>query len=401
MLQRHGRALGLVFATVAATALVGCAQPESSEDEDDSAAFDAVPDVPHTQACSGGRLRCFAQIQAGGASARVSGATPNGYGPAELSAAYHVDPTRATTATIAIVDAYNYAAAESDLARYRAQFGLPPCTTANGCFKRVNQNGQASPLPSNAPAGDDWTVEAALDLDMASAACPKCKLVLVEANDDQGDGLYLANDGAASLSPAVISNSWGGAEQGDEASLETHFNHPGVGIFASTGDAGYDDGGAGPSYPSTSAHVTAVGGTTLVQTANTRGWSEKGWSQGGSNCSLSIARPSFQPAVTGCAKRMGADISAVGDPNTGLAVFNAGSGGWIVVGGTSASSPFVAGVMALYGHGAAGPAFAYAHTADFYDVKAGKNGSCGTVLCKAAVGWDGPTGVGTPNAHKL
>ena len=158
-----------------------------------------------------------------------------------------------------------------DLAKYRSQYGLPPCTKANGCLKIVNQNGQASPLPGNAPPGDDWTVEAALDLDMASAACPNCKLLLVEANDDQSDGLFIAQNAAAQLGATVISNSWGGPEDRVRSSYETYFNHSGVGIFVAAGDAGYNDGGQGPDYPSTSAYVTGVGGTSLVKASNTRG----------------------------------------------------------------------------------------------------------------------------------
>ena len=396
--MRQGSLLGFVLAT----ALIGCAQPPDGTDVgDDDAAFDAVPNIPTSAVCSGA-IHCFAHVQmAGNAPLVSSDAAPQGYGPADLQSAYHVNIAKGTVATIAIVDAYGYANAESDLAKYRTQFGLPACTTANGCFKKVNQSGAASPLPKAPPAGDDWTVEAALDLDMASAACPTCKIVLVEADDDEGNGLYLANDGAAKLSPTVVSNSWGGVEDGTEASLETHFNHAGIGYFASSGDDGFDEGGEGPSYPATSAHVTAVGGTTLVVTANTRGWSEKAWSDGGSNCSTSIARPSFQPAISACSKRHGSDVAAVGDPNTGVAVFNKSNGGWIFVGGTCASSPFVAGMMARYGLGAQGPGYAYAHTTQFFDVKSGKNGTCGNVMCKAAVGWDGPTGNGTPNGHSL
>src|SRR5262249_7228007 len=139
-------------------------------------------------------------------------ATPSGLGPADLQAAYKLDVSK-TGGTIAIVDAFNYPNAESDLATYRAQYGLPPCTKANGCLQIVNQNGATSPLPGNAPAGDDWTVEAALDLDMASAACPNCKIVLVLAQDDQGFGLFIAQAAASNMAN-VISNSWGGPSDG-------------------------------------------------------------------------------------------------------------------------------------------------------------------------------------------
>src|SRR5262249_28317258 len=140
-------------------------------------------------------------------------------------------------------------------------------------------------------------------------------------------------------------DSWGGVEDGHEASHEPYFNHANVGIFVASGDTGYNDGGQGPDYPGTSADVTAVGGTSLVKSSNARGWVEGAWSDGGSSCSTSIARPSYQTS-TACANRMEADVSAVGDPNTGVAVYNANNLGWIVVGGTSASAPFVAAAFA-------------------------------------------------------
>jgi subtilase family serine protease len=381
-----------------AFALIGCgvSSPSTSEDIEDD-----VPDVPTTAVCTNA-IHCFAHVVIDDEARIVADAAkPSGYGPSDLVSAYHLKSVTTSPGTIAIVDAYNYAAAESDLAKYRAEYGLPACTTANGCFKRVNQNGAASPLPGNAPAGDDWTVEAALDLDMASAACPTCKLILVEADDDQGDGLYVAQNGAASLHPTVISNSWGAPESGSVSSLETYFNHSGIGIFVASGDNGYDEGGAGPSYPSTSAHVTAVGGTTLKKsTTASRGWSETAWSEAGSSCSKSIAKPSYQTS-SACSKRAASDVAAVANPSTGVAVYNAANGGWIVVGGTSAASPLVAGIYTLYGLGGDAPGWAYSHTSDFYDVKSGKNGSCSSALCKAGTGWDGPTGVGTPNGSKL
>jgi hypothetical protein len=381
--------------------LAACAQGHRIDDGNDRSTNDlgSIPQHPSSSVCSGGRLSCFARIQVDDTHRIKSFASPSGLGPSDLASAYKLNTSLSPTATIAIVDAYNYANAESDLAKYRAQYGLPACSVASGCLKIVNQNGQTTPLPSNAPANDDWTVEAALDLDMASAACPHCKLVLVEAQDDQGDGLFVANNAAASLG-TVVSNSWGGPEDSSVSSNETYFKHPGIGIFVATGDNGYDDGGQGPDYPSTSAYVTAVGGTSLVKSSNTRGWTEGAWSSGGSSCSQNIAKPSYQTS-TACAKRMTADVSAVGDPNTGLAVYNANSGGWTIVGGTSAASPFVAGVYALYGLGGNAPGWAYSNASKFFDVTTGSNGSCGTVVCNAGPGWDGPTGIGTPNGTAL
>ena len=398
-LAMRGSLLGFCLVTT----IVGCAQLDTTgEETNDDSDFQNVPNVPTAEVCTG-TLKCFAQIQVDGNGPLVSSdASPAGLTPAKLQAAYGLDVSKDTVATIAVIDAYGYSAAASDLAKYRSQFGLPPCTVANGCFQKVNQSGKTSPLPAKPPANDDWTVETALDLDMASAACPTCKLLLVEADDDSGDGLYVANDTAASLGATVVSNSWGGVEGGTEKTLESHFTHTGVGYFASSGDAGFDEGEQGPSYPATSAHVTAVGGTTLVTSSSSRGWSEKAWADGGSNCSKTIYAaelPAVDQRVQQAVRlrRLGGRRSRT----PASAVYNKANGGFIVVGGTSASSPFVAGVMALYGLGTQGPGYAYSHKTDFFDVKSGTNGTCGNVLCKAQAGWDGPSGIGTPDGHDL
>jgi uncharacterized protein (TIGR03382 family) len=331
--------------------------------------------------------------------ARITAHAASGYGAADLASAYNLDTSVDPSATIAIIDAYGYSSLESDLASYRSQYGLPSCTSSNGCLKIVNQSGQTSPLPSNPPSNDDWTVETALDVDMASAGCPKCKILVVQADDDQGDGLMVANNTAASMHATVISNSWGGPESSFTLpSQDSYFDHAGIAVFVSAGDAGYDDGGQGPDFPATSDHVISVGGTNLQQGGGSRGWSETAWSSGGSACSTNFAKPSWQTS-TACSKRMSSDVSAVGDPSSGVAVYNAGS--WQVVGGTSAASPLVAGIFALTKNGNKTSQFAYQHTAAFYDVTSGTNGSCGSVVCNAGVGWDGPTGVGTPNGAML
>jgi hypothetical protein len=219
---------------------------------------------------------------------------------------------------------------------------------------------------------------------------------VVQADDDQGDGLNIANTTAATLGATVVSNSWGGPEDSSVASEEMYFNHPGIAVFVAAGDNG--NTGTSPDYPSTSAYTIGVGGTTLTKsTSSTRGWTESAWSDGGSSCSKSVAKPSWQTS-SACAKRATSDVSAVGDPNTGVAVYN---GGWQAVGGTSAASPLVAAIYALTKNGGATAQFAYLHTDAFYDVTTGKNGTCTTAMCKAAAGWDGPTGIGTPNGTML
>jgi hypothetical protein len=360
-----------------------------------------ITQEPNKAVCSGGKYVCKSFVRTDSTNRIKPFAAPSGFGPPDLTSAYKL--AGSGTGVIAIVDAFGYANAESDLATYRSQFGLPPCTTANGCFKKVNQSGAASPLPGPPPAGDDWTVESALDLDMASAACPNCKIVLVEADDDQGNGLDVAQNGAASIGASVISNSWGGPEPTDAATQDLQFfTHPGIAIFVSSGDNG--NTGAQSDYPSTGAHVIAVGGTSLVKSSNARGWTEGAWSGAGSSCSINFAKPSWQSIISSsvCAKRAASDVSAVADPNTGVAVFNQGSGGWIVVGGTSASSPFTAGVFVRTGHaGLSDASYVYANASQFFDVTTGSDGSCNTSLCKAGAGWDGPTGIGSPNATAM
>jgi Subtilase family/Bacterial Ig domain len=235
---------------------------------------------------------------------------------------------------------------------------------------------------------------------MVSAACPKCKIVVVQATTSGNTDLYTAQLAAAALHPTVISDSWGGPEQGDVNSLEPTFTHPGIAQFVAAGDNGWNDGGMGPLYPSTSANVISVGGTSLVQSATTRGWTETAWTNAGSSCSNSIAKPSFQTAVTGCANRATTEVSAVADPETGLDVYNAANGGFVVMGGTSAAAPLVASIAAATGHGnlTAAQIVASANTTALFDVTAGANGTCSGALCNSTAGWDGPTGYGTPNA---
>ena len=318
---------------------------------------------------------------------------PAGYWPADLQSAYNLSPTTGapgTGQTIAIVDAYDDPNAQSDLAVYRSQFGLGACTTANGCFKKVNQNGVQGSYPRG-EAG--WGQEISLDVDMASAICPNCKILLVEAQTNSFSNLMSAVDTAAKLGANTISNSYGGSEFSSEASYESHYHHPGVTV--SSGDNGY-----GVEFPASSQYVTAVGGTSLNRDSSARGWSEKAWGGTGSGCSAYVSKPSWQ-TDGGCSRRTVADVSAVADPNTGVAVYDTfRKSGWLVFGGTSVASPIVAGIYALAGNTATTTAgsYPYSHTSSLFDVTSGSNGSCGgSYLCTGLVGYDGPTGLGTPN----
>jgi subtilase family serine protease len=320
---------------------------------------------------------------------------PSGYGPTDLQSAYSLPTTGGSGQTVALVDAYDDPNAESDLSVYRTYYGLPSCTTANGCFKKVNQAGVQGSYPR---ANSGWAEEISLDLDMVSAICPNCHILLVEAKSASYADLGAAEDTAATLGATEISNSYGGSESSTETSYDAFYNHPGIAITASSGDNGY-----GAQYPAASPYVTAVGGTSLNRDPGTaRGWSETAWSGSGSGCSAYESRPSWQtnkidPA---CSNRTIADVSAVADPYTGVAVYDSfHAGGWLEFGGTSVSSPIIASVYALAGN--AGKvtygSYPYSHTGSLYDVTSGSNGSCGTYLCTAGTGYDGPTGLGTPD----
>ena len=343
-----------------------------------------------------GRVGCFAIRVDHYTGGRVRHASaPVGYTPSDLRAAYAMPASVAGTSTVAIVDAYDDPSAESDLRVYRAQFGLPECTSANGCFRKVGQSGTAT-LPG--PDGG-WAQEISLDLDMASAICPGCHLLLVEATSSSQANLGKAVTTAARLGAAAISNSYGGPDASDN-SYGRYYHHPGVAVTASTGDNGY-----GVSYPATSKWVSAVGGTTLSRsTRSKRGWVEKAWSGSGSGCSTMNSATWQKPSTTQCSGRAVADIAAVADPATGVAVYDSyvfeNTSGWLTFGGTSASSPIVAAAFALAGNTADVKDGSYVwshHAGGVNDVVSGSTGSCDTASwCTARRGWDGPTGWGTP-----
>ena len=320
------------------------------------------------------------------------GARITGYGPPDLRSAYNITTDGSSSTVVAIVDAFGYDTAEADLQVYRANFSLPVCTTENGCFKKLNQRGKQKKYPAQ---NLGWAQESALDVDMASAMCPNCQIWLVEADSNSTKNLSTAVDLAASLGAHVISNSYAGGEGKGSLNYEPHYNHPGIAVTVSSDDAGYGD-----AFPATSPHVITVGGTHLTHDDSTRGWAETAWRGAGSGCSRLYPKPEWQ-TDTGCKHRMEADVSAVADPATGVAVYGPVSGGgsaWFRVGGTSVSAPLIGGI---YGNKAGSVNYAsnlYAHTDALFDVTSGSNGTCKkSYFCNGAVGYDGPTGLGTPN----
>ena len=318
---------------------------------------------------------------------------PVGYNPSDLQSAYNLTSASASAGagqTVAIVDAFDDPKAESDLAVYRSRFSLSPCTTANGCFRKVNQSGGKKSPRANV----GWAQEISLDLDMVSAICPNCHILLVEANNSSSKNLGLAVNEAVALNANEVSNSYGGSEYSGERSIAAYYNHPGHVITASSGDSGYST-----AIPAAFNTVTSVGGTTLQPASNARGWSETVWDGTGSGCSDFISKPSWQ-TDTGCPNRTMNDVSADADPDTGVSVYDSyRQPGWLVFGGTSVSSPIIASIYALSGNASSiDGSYPYSHSSNLNDVTSGSNGSCGSsYLCTAEVGYDGPTGLGTPH----
>ncbi len=349
---------------------------------------------PAARSVSCDALRVTGGTVAAHAAVRAPLTAPAGYGPGDLQSAYGLPAGGGSGATVALIDAYDDPNAASDLAVYRSTFGLPACTVANGCFKKVSQTGSTTALPS-ADAG--WAEEESLDVDMVSAIAPEAHILLVEANSASMANLGTAENEAVSLGAKFLSNSWGGPESAQDTTYDQeYFNHPGVVITASAGDDGY-----GVEYPASSPYVIAAGGTSLSRSSTKRGWTETAWSGSGSGCSAYEPKPSWQ-TDTGCSRRTLNDVAAVADPSTGVAVYDTygGDPGWEVFGGTSAAAPILAAIFADAGNPSAGsdPAsFPYAHPSGLNDITTGTDGSCGSYLCTAGPGYDGPTGLGTPN----
>jgi hypothetical protein len=337
-----------------------------------------------------------------------------GYGPSDIQSAYNIPVDQGAGATVAIIDSFDDPDAESDLATYRTNYGLTAC--GSGCFRKVGQTG--GKLPSADISG--WATEIMLDLDMVSAACPLCHILLVEADDDSVGNLAIAaNWAAAQPGVRAVSNSYGGPESaGDSTTGATYFAHPNVAMVAAAGDGGY-----GVEFPAASPYTIAVGGTSLQACGGNTGkgcinsqrlWNETVWNdlstgQGatGSGCSAYEPKPAWQH--DSCASRTVADVSAVADPNPGVAIYdtwgsvesNSTDNPWNVLGGTSAAAPIIAAMIAEanVSHPSASYAYVAANSTGMNNITSGTNSptSCTpTYLCTAGVGYNGPTGQGTP-----
>ena len=391
-----------------------------------AAAAPASPSSPVNEHVCGvpavGHARCLAIRHYG----RVDGADRGGgghkpgpslppvsYGAAELQDAYGLTAAAATDGegkTVAIVDAYDDPNAYGDLAQYRSAEGLPAIarcdfTGSSGpCFAKVNQSGAEGPYPSGSTG---WAEEISLDLDMVSATCPKCNILLVEASSSSIFDLGEAVETAAAFGPVAIGNSYGAEEFSlEELFAVLFYDHPGIAVTAAAGDGGY-----GVYYPAAAESAIAVGGTSLRESSGV--WGETVWSGTGSGCSAYIPKPVWQNDP-GCPRRTVADVAADADPNTGVRVYDTyNEPGWLVFGGTSVSAQIIAGVYGLAGHGASDARALYGNGSipfgspneNLTDVTSGSNGSCThghhgsssfAYLCNGAIGYDGPTGMGTP-----
>jgi subtilase family serine protease len=339
-----------------------------------------------------------AAISAGADAAAVS---PSGWGAKSIESAYDLPVSRNPQQTVAVVDAYSTPDLASDLAVYRKEYRLPSCGMASGCLRIVNQEGSAIPLPaSGVPYG--WDIETALDVAMVSAACPQCKIMVVEASSASIGDLAAAEDTAARLGAQVISNSFGSRGSGQTQAYAADYSHPGHTIVVASGD----DGFTAASSPANLATVTAVGGTQLARASNKRGWTERVWDDGGasgSGCSAYVAKPAWQHDAH-CPTRTIADVAALA---WNVPAYDETAGGWLTIGGTSAAAPLIAGVFGLAGNAATtGPGYPYRHAGSLFDITVGNNdlindaggATCGyDYICVAKKGYDAPTGLGTPD----
>jgi subtilase family serine protease len=370
--------------------------------------IEACPEVPF------GKMRCMAMRLRDVAQAplvrTIDGIVVRGYGPPQLQKAYEL--TKDVTnpgGTVVIIDAFGYPTLEGDLGVYRKEFGLPRCDKVSGCLHILNQDGKPKPLPSP-PTGSDlaWLGEQAIDVDMVSANCPNCHIVMIEANSNYTNSLFHAENTAARLHPSAISNSWGAAEYAGEQSDATRFfDHPGIAITASAGDDGY-----GVIFPSAANTVTAVGGTSLMGGEKTkRTYMETVWNGTGSGCSAYVPVPTWQEPIEtklgGCSNRIVGDVAYDANPIFGVAVYESYANdeeppGWQLWGGTSVGAPAIAAIYALSGNTAGVPAsIAYSETKHLHNVTVGSNGTCSPAyLCHGEVGYNAPTGNGTPDGIK-
>jgi subtilase family serine protease len=363
----------------------------------------------------GSHAGCFATLRTDSLITSAFPDSVNGLTPSDLSSLYNypgpaAQGTAGSAQTVAVVVVGDYALAESDLGVYRSHFGLPACTTANGCFSKINNTAatgasavgnatsiSAHPTTTNAIG---WAAETDADTEMISAVCPHCKIMISEAPTNAIADLSQAVAKASNTGATVVNASFGVPESAaDTAYSSSYANIKKSKVVAAAGDWGY-----GVYYPASDPNVIAVGGTSLAFYG--LGVSETAWSSTGSGCSAYFSTPSWQRIpLFGCNRRNVADIAAVADPATGVAAYDSSllgaTGGWAIFGGTSVAAPIISGMYALSGDTArnTGAQTLYGAAAQtLLPVTLGSNGVCFPLyLCTALWGYNGPTGLGVPN----
>jgi subtilase family serine protease len=320
---------------------------------------------------------------------------PAGLTPLEIKHIYNLPLTGGASGTIALIEAYDSSSVENDLAVFDNTYGLPACTTKNGCFAK-------HAMAAGIKANTGWALETALDVEWAHAIAPQAKILLIEAKTQSGANLLSAIDYAASRNDVVsVSMSWGGPEFSEETSLDQHFtSKSGAVFFASSGDQG-----TGANWPAASPNVVGVGGTSLELFKNGSLISESAWSGSGGGVSAYEPEPSYQRAYNipkAGGKRAIPDVAYNADPKSGYSVYKSSSSsknGWYTVGGTSAGAPQWAAIYALgrtaslanlYSDKASSSTLQY-----FRDVTSGANGTC-AYYCDARKRYDYVTGLGAP-----
>lgn len=404
ILPTRASTIQILSVTFVAGFASACAMSEEDPQPTTTMTENEVRTAAHIGVCANeaDEVHCHARVlvDAQGVPRANAAPPPASFSAAQLRSFYSISGSGSIATTVAIVDANGYPRALTDLQQYRSMNGLPtisPCGPGvqPPCFAVVNQNC----MPGDPPPFDlGWAQETALDLDMVSAMCPNCNILLVQGASATFANLATAENTAATClatgaHPVAISNSYGAVETGT-TSFAAAYNHPGIAITVSSGDSGF---AGGTQFPASASTVIAVGGTSIFPGATPR---EKVWVGAGSGCSTLYPKPSWQHD-TGCPGRMVADVSAVADPNTGVVVVaptSATANGLFVFGGTSVSAPLIAGIVGNVGTGIS-PSVPYAHTASLFDVTVGNNGTCSgkpPYFCTAQVGYDGPTGLGSP-----
>jgi hypothetical protein len=455
----------LACVVVLCTAVLGCVLPQVASAEPEASVEPAISSTPSTTqfyyVCPHGTCQAISgppAIHTTSGAAALPDGTPlvgtgkeGGYTPKELQSAYKIPEKGGPGQTIAVIDGYGDETAESDLAEYRKAYNLyykgteTGCTKTNGCFKKVNEKGEEAKYPPDDPEGE---IETSIDLDMVSAACPECHILLLETSSEAISALAGAVNKAVELGATEVTESYSAPEAYEpfcgktgcdqynsdydhpEGENSKHEKYPVV-IFAAAGDHEYDnddfqsglEGTGLPSFPATSPYVVAVGGTSLEKAENARGWSEKVWAKTDSGCSGFESKTNTwqketeeKEGLTGCSSnRTGNDIAADASCTTPVSIYTSlykresekrTFPGWGIECGTSASTPFVAGIEAHSPKATkslAAHAF-YKTPSMLFHISEGSNGGCGTeseakwYLCHATKeGYNGPTGMGTPD----